>query len=56
MSIVKEERSERSVFWAKLKETKLAGMKARLESIAYLDDDGYVDITADNDDGTKSNC
>jgi hypothetical protein len=56
MSIVKEERSEQSVFWVKLKETKLAGMKARLESIAYLDDDGNVDIAADNDDGTESNC
>ena len=44
------------MFWAKLKETKLAGMKARLESIAYLDDDGNVDIPADNNDGTESNC
>ncbi len=56
MSIVKEERSEWSVFRAKLKEAKLAGMKARLESIAYLDDDGNVDIAADDNDGTESNC
>ena len=56
MSIVKEERSEWSVFRAKLKEAKLAGMKARLESIAYLYDDGNVDIAADDDDGTESNC
>ncbi len=36
MSLVKVERSERSVFRAKLKETKGAGMKERLESIAYF--------------------
>ncbi len=56
MLIVKEERSEQSVFWVKLKETKLAGMKARLESIVYLDDDGNLYIAVDNDDGTESNC
>ena len=48
-SIVKEKRSERSVFHAKLKDAKLAGMKARLESIAYLNDDGNVGITVDDD-------
>jgi len=40
MSLVKVERSERSVFRAKLKETKRAGMKERLENIAYFDDNG----------------
>ena len=40
MSMVKEERSDRSVFRAKLKEAKAAGMRSRLESIAFLDDDG----------------
>ncbi len=45
--MVKEERSERSLFRAKLKEVKAAGMRARLESIAFLDDDGNDDITAD---------
>ena len=51
MSLVKVEKSERSTFRAKLKETKLAGMKARLESIAYLDDDGNdVDSGVPEDD------
>jgi len=40
LSMVKEERSERSVFRAKIKEAKAAGMKERLESIAFLDEDG----------------
>ena len=40
LSVVKEEKVERSVFRKKLKEAKAAGMKERLESIAYLDDDG----------------
>ena len=40
MSMVKEVRSDRSVFRAKLKEAKAAGMRSRLESIAFLDDDG----------------
>jgi hypothetical protein len=45
-SLVKEERSTRSVFRAKLKAAKAAGMKARLDSIAFLDDNGIDDITA----------
>ena len=44
------------MFRAKVKETKLAGMKGRLESIAYLDYDGNVDIAVDDDDGTERNC
>jgi uncharacterized protein YnzC (UPF0291/DUF896 family) len=40
MSVVKEEKVERSAFRKKLNEAKAAGMKERLESIAYLDDDG----------------
>ncbi len=47
LSLVKEERSTRSVFRAKLKEAKAAGTKARLESIAFLDDNGNNDITAE---------
>ena len=37
----------------KLKESKRAGMRERLESIAFLDDNGnFVDIApADDDDG-----
>jgi hypothetical protein len=55
MSLVKVERSERSIFWKKLKETKLAGMKARIERIiAYLDDDGNeLDTTAAAFDGDE---
>ena len=49
MSLVKAERSERSVFRAKLKESKRAGMKERLESIAFLDDDGNLDMGGDDD-------
>ena len=52
MSLVKVERSERSTFRAQLKKTKLAGMKARLESIAYLDDDGN-DLDIAHDDGEE---
>jgi uncharacterized protein YnzC (UPF0291/DUF896 family) len=56
MSLVKVERSERSVFRAKLKETKRAGMKERLESIAYFDDDGTEELVAsDNDVGEERN-
>jgi uncharacterized protein YnzC (UPF0291/DUF896 family) len=53
MALVKDERSERPVFRARLKESKLAGMKARLESIAYLDDsnDVVVDEKEDGDGG-----
>ena len=53
MSMVKAERFERSEFRAKLKESKRAGMRERLESIAFLDDNGnFVDIApADDDDG-----
>lgn len=47
LSLVKEERSTRSVFRAKLKEVKAAGMKERLDSIAFLDDEGVDDSTAD---------
>jgi hypothetical protein len=36
MSMVKEERSDRSVFRAKLKEAKAAGMRSRLESLHFL--------------------
>ena len=52
MSMVKAERFERSEFRAKLKESKQAGMRERLESIAFLDDNGnFVDIApADDDD------
>jgi len=50
MSLVKVERSERSVFRAKLKETKRAGMKERLESIAYFDDDGNEELVAGDDE------
>ena len=57
MSLVKVERSERSVFRAKLKETKRAGMKERLESIAYFDDDGNEELVAgDNDVEEERNC
>ena len=49
MSLVKVEKRDRSVFRAKLKETKLAGMKERLESIAYFDDNGNEEIMAEND-------
>ena len=57
MSVVKEEKVERSVFRKKLNEAKAAGMKERLESIAYLDDDGN-DIspslaTLDDDDNIR---
>ena len=56
MSLVKVERSERSIFRAKLKETKRAGMKERLESIAYFDDDGTEELVAsDNDVGEERN-
>jgi hypothetical protein len=53
MSLVKVERSERSTFRAQLKKTKLDGMKARLESIAYLDDDGNVDVRTGDSDGDE---
>ena len=36
------------MFRARLKELKLAGMKARLESIAYLDDDGNNIVMTDS--------
>ncbi len=47
--MVKDERSKRSVFRAKLKEVKAAGMRSRLESIAFLDDDGN-DTMIDNEE------
>ena len=63
MSVVKEEKVERSVFRKKLNEAKAAGMKERLESIAYLDDDGNDispslatlndDDNDDHDDGER---
>ncbi len=54
MMLVKVERSERSIFRKKLKETKSAGMKARIERIAYLDDDGNEhDTTAAAFDGDE---
>jgi len=53
MSLVKLEKSERSTFRAQLKRTKLDGMKARLESIAYLDDDGNVDVSTGDSDGDE---
>ncbi len=56
MLIEKEERSKRSVFRAKLREEKLSVMKARLERIGYLYDDGNFDIVADDNDGTERNC
>ena len=34
MALVKAERGERSVFWAKIKDAKASGMKERLDSIA----------------------
>ena len=37
MALVKEEKSTRSVFRAKIKELKAGGMKAMLESVAYED-------------------
>ena len=49
MSLVKMEKSDRSEFRAKLKQTKLAGMKERLESIAYFDDNGNEELDAGND-------
>ena len=51
MALVKDERSERSVFRARLTESKLAGMKARLESIAYLDDDGNDVVDNEEEEG-----
>ena len=48
LALVKEERCERSVFRAKLKGAKAAGMKERLESIAYLDDDGNNIVMTDS--------
>jgi hypothetical protein len=47
------ERSDRAIFRTQLRATKTAGMKARLQSIAYLDDDGNVDTArpADDNDG-----
>jgi hypothetical protein len=51
MALVKKERSEQSEFRAKLKKTKLDGMKERLENIAYLDNNGDdIIINANNDD------
>ena len=51
MSLVKDEKSERSVFRAKLKKAKTAGMKERLQSIAYLDDEGNdAPIVQEGDD------
>ena len=50
MSMVKEERSERSVFRAKLKEAKAAGMRSRLESIAFLDDDSNDTMIDDEEE------
>ena len=52
LSVVKEEKVERSVFRKKLKEAKAAGMKGRLESIAYFDDDGFMAL-ADNDNSER---
>ncbi len=52
--VEKVERSEQSVFRAKLKETKRAGMKERLESIAYFDDDGSKELVAGNDEEEES--
>ena len=40
LSVVKEEKVERSVFRKKLKEAKAAGMKKTLEDIAFFDNDG----------------
>lgn len=53
MALVKVERSDRAIFRTQLRATKTAGMKARLQSIAYLDDDGNVDTArpADDNDG-----
>ena len=47
MSMVKMEKSERSEFRAKLKKSKIAGMKARLETIAYYDDNGNDETAPD---------
>ena len=52
-SVVKEEKVERSVFRKKLKEAKAAGMKERLESIAYFDDDGNNFMALADDDNSE---
>ena len=54
MSLVKLEKCVQSTFRAQLKRTKLDGMKARLESIAYfLDDNGNVDVSTGDSDGDE---
>lgn len=49
--LVKDERSELSVSRARLKESKLVGVKVRLESVAYLDDDGNDVVVDEEEEG-----
>lgn len=51
LALVKQERSDRSVFRAKIKEAKLSGMKERLDGVALgTDGDGIIELEKNDDD------